>query len=81
MSAKNIKGVITALITPFKKGAVDVPSFKKLIKYQLDQGIHGFVVNGTLPWVSNLGPGHAFGTIFSVLRCPPMPAAAVRCWT
>lgn len=47
MSAKNIKGVITALITPFKKGAVDVPSFKKLIKYQLDQGIHGFVVNGT----------------------------------
>ena len=26
----------------------------------------GFVVSGTLPWVSNLGPGHAFGAIFSV---------------
>ncbi len=26
----------------------------------------GFLVNGTLPWVSNLGPGHLFGTIFSV---------------
>ncbi len=25
----------------------------------------GFIVNGTLPWVSNLGPGHVFGTIFS----------------
>jgi alkylation response protein AidB-like acyl-CoA dehydrogenase len=24
----------------------------------------GFVVTGTLPWVSNLGPGHGFGTVF-----------------
>jgi len=26
----------------------------------------GFVVNGTLPWVSNLGPDHHFGTAFQV---------------
>ncbi len=26
----------------------------------------GFVVNGSLPWVSNLGPGHHFGTAFDV---------------
>lgn len=26
----------------------------------------GFIVNGTLPWVSNLGPGHWFGSIFKV---------------
>ena len=26
----------------------------------------GFVVNGTLPWVSNLGPQHHFGTAFQV---------------
>ncbi len=24
----------------------------------------GYVVKGALPWVSNLGPGHFFGTIF-----------------
>jgi 4-hydroxy-tetrahydrodipicolinate synthase len=47
MSANSFKGVITALITPFKNGAIDVSSFKRLIKYQLDQGIHGFVINGT----------------------------------
>ncbi len=26
----------------------------------------GYVVRGALPWVSNLGPDHAFGTIFEV---------------
>ena len=26
----------------------------------------GYVVNGTLPWVSNLGPAHHFGTAFEV---------------
>ena len=26
----------------------------------------GFVVNGSLPWVSNLGPAHHFGTAFEV---------------
>ncbi|NNJ92249.1 MAG: acyl-CoA dehydrogenase, partial [Gammaproteobacteria bacterium] len=26
----------------------------------------GYVVNGTLPWVSNLGENHVFGTLFSV---------------
>ncbi len=46
-TANNFTGVITALVTPFKNGAVDVVSFRRLIKYQLDQGINGFVVNGT----------------------------------
>jgi alkylation response protein AidB-like acyl-CoA dehydrogenase len=26
----------------------------------------GYVVRGALPWVSNLGPGHFFGTIFEI---------------
>jgi alkylation response protein AidB-like acyl-CoA dehydrogenase len=30
----------------------------------------GYVVRGTLPWVSNLGPGHLFGSIFEVEGAP-----------
>ena len=40
-------GVFTALITPFKGGAVDWNSLKRLVHAQLDGGIKGFVINGT----------------------------------
>ena len=39
--------VITALITPFKDAKVDYVSFRHLLKSQISQGIHGFVINGT----------------------------------
>lgn len=42
-----IQGVLTALVTPFKNGQVDVVSLKKLVRHQIDGGIHGLVVIGT----------------------------------
>lgn len=40
-------GVLTALVTPFKKGRLDTVSLKRLVRDQLSAGIDGFVVNGT----------------------------------
>ncbi|HET7788186.1 MAG TPA: acyl-CoA dehydrogenase family protein [Myxococcales bacterium] len=39
----------------------------------------GFVVNGTLPWVSNLGPLHHFGTSFQVAGEDRQVMALVDC--
>ena len=42
-----LKGVITALATPFLKGKVDRESFLRLLRWQVKQGVSGFVVGGT----------------------------------
>lgn len=41
------KGAITALITPFKNGAVDVETFSALIERQIESGVHGLIPCGT----------------------------------
>lgn len=45
------KGVISALITPFHQvnghSEVDYASLEKLVQFQIDQKVNGFVINGT----------------------------------
>ncbi len=41
------KGIITAIVTPFKKGDVDYNSLKKLVRFQLENEVDGIVVAGT----------------------------------
>ena len=42
-----IKGSITALVTPFKDGAVDEKAFQDFIEWQIESGTHGLVPCGT----------------------------------
>ncbi|MGR3503444.1 4-hydroxy-tetrahydrodipicolinate synthase [Pseudaestuariivita sp.] len=41
------KGSLPALVTPFKDGAVDVDTLKKLVDWHVDQGSNGLVPVGT----------------------------------
>lgn len=41
------KGAFTALVTPFKNGAVDEEGYRELIDWQIEQGIDGLVAVGT----------------------------------
>ncbi|MBC7147287.1 MAG: 4-hydroxy-tetrahydrodipicolinate synthase [Thioclava marina] len=41
------KGSLPALITPFKDGALDLDTLKKLVEWHIDQGSHGLVPVGT----------------------------------
>ena len=47
MSEPLFKGVLTALVTPFRDGAVDEAAFLALVERQLAAGIHGVVPVGT----------------------------------
>ncbi len=45
--AKVLKGWMTALVTPFRDGAVDEAAFRAFVNWQIEQGIHGLVPVGT----------------------------------
>lgn len=43
----HLKGSFPPLITPFRDGKVDFESYAGLVEFQVDQGTHGILVNGT----------------------------------
>lgn len=42
-----LKGIFTALVTPFADGKVDEHAFQQLVEWQISKGIHGLVPCGT----------------------------------
>ena len=49
-----LKGSIPPLITPFRDGAVDYDAYAEMVRYQVREGSHGILVNGTTAEPSTL---------------------------
>ncbi len=46
-SPERFRGSFTALVTPFRDGAVDEKAFRELVEWQIAEGTHGLVPVGT----------------------------------
>ena len=51
-----LKGSIPPLITPFKNGKVDYDAYAGLVEFQVKNGSHGILVNGTTSDVNGMRP-------------------------
>lgn len=49
-----IRGSIPPIVTPFRNGAVDYETYARLVEFQIDNGSHGVLVNGTTAEPSTL---------------------------
>jgi 4-hydroxy-tetrahydrodipicolinate synthase len=46
-TSSRLKGSIPPLVTPFKDGAVDYDAYARTVRFQIENGSHGILVNGT----------------------------------
>jgi 4-hydroxy-tetrahydrodipicolinate synthase len=53
-SNNGLKGSFPPIITPFKDGAIDFDMYASLVEFQIKQGSHGILVNGTTSEPSTL---------------------------
>jgi 4-hydroxy-tetrahydrodipicolinate synthase len=54
LDSRQLRGSYPPLITPFNGGAVDYETYARLVEYQIAEGSHGIVVNGTTSEPSTL---------------------------
>jgi 4-hydroxy-tetrahydrodipicolinate synthase len=47
MDVSRLKGSVPPLITPFRGGKVDYDAYAELVEFQIREGSHGILVNGT----------------------------------
>jgi 4-hydroxy-tetrahydrodipicolinate synthase len=63
-----IEGCLTALVTPFRDGAVDYEALTRLVEWQLESGIDGLVAVGTTGESATLDVGEHVEVISHVVR-------------
>ena len=51
---ERLKGSISPLVTPFRRGEVDYETYARLVAFQIENSSHGVVVNGTTAEPSTL---------------------------
>ncbi|MGH8227864.1 MAG: 4-hydroxy-tetrahydrodipicolinate synthase [Steroidobacteraceae bacterium] len=51
---ERLRGSMPPLVTPFRNGAVDYESYARLVEFQIANGTHGILVNGTTAEPSTL---------------------------
>lgn len=54
LSIDRLKGSVPPIVTPFRGGEVDIDTYAKLVEFQIDNGTHGILVNGTTSEPSTL---------------------------
>lgn len=50
------QGILTALLTPFHRGKIDIPSLHQLLEFQKQSAVEGVVIAGTSGEISTLAP-------------------------
>ncbi len=56
MKIAQIKGLYTALVTPFLQGRLDEAAYRALVEWQITEGVHGLVPCGTTGESPTLSP-------------------------
>jgi 4-hydroxy-tetrahydrodipicolinate synthase len=51
---ERLAGSMPPLVTPFKRGEIDCETYARLVEFQIENGSHGIVVNGTTSEPSTL---------------------------
>jgi 4-hydroxy-tetrahydrodipicolinate synthase len=54
ISIDRLKGSVPPIVTPFHHGEVDIDTYAKLVEFQIGNGSHGILVNGTTSEPSTL---------------------------
>jgi 4-hydroxy-tetrahydrodipicolinate synthase len=62
-----LKGVFTAIVTPFKNGRPDLDALKKIVKFQIEGGVSGLVPCGSTGEAATLSPEEYLAVIKTVV--------------
>jgi len=65
---ERIRGSITALITPFRDGKVDIKAFGEIVERQIADGTHGLVPCGTTGETPTLAPDEFLAVVGTAVK-------------